>query len=325
MIFDAPNAPFHLLLDPPAAGSWNMAVDEALLEAAAVEGQCTLRFYQWAEPTLSLGYFQAYADRNQHEASRRSAVVRRTSGGGAIMHDFDVTYSLAVPEGHPLAADRLGTYRVVHDALVEVLAELGIEASLFGGGAPGLGCGSENVGREGDGGGCWQEIHRIESVSPTTSSVPFNLANSVPVPGTSSAEGSQPPGHCLSQAVAHRGDERRPIPKQPFLCFQRRATGDVLVKGEKVAGSAQRRSRGAVLQHGSVLFARSAAAPELDGLKELTAKTILVEEFIQAWLKRLSGALAVTWRRGDLSEEHRRRATQLAAEKYEAAAWTNAR
>jgi lipoate-protein ligase A len=79
------------------------------------------------------------------------------------------------------------------------------------------------------------------------------------------------------------------------------------------------------LQHGSVLFARSAAAPELDGLKELTAKTILVEEFIQAWLKRLSGALAVTWRRGDLSEEHRRRATQLAAEKYEAAAWTNAR
>ena len=65
------NSDFHLLLDPPAAGAWNMAVDETLLEAAAAEGQCTLRFYQWAEPTLSLGYFQAYADRNQHEASRR--------------------------------------------------------------------------------------------------------------------------------------------------------------------------------------------------------------------------------------------------------------
>ena len=57
------------------------------------------------------------------------------------MHDFDVTYSLAVPERHPLAADRLRTYRVVHDALVEVLADLGIEASLFACGTPGLGCG----------------------------------------------------------------------------------------------------------------------------------------------------------------------------------------
>ena len=67
--FILPPSPFRLLLDPPAAGAWNMAVDEALLEAAAAEGQCTLRFYRWQEPTLSLGYFQAYADRWQHAAS----------------------------------------------------------------------------------------------------------------------------------------------------------------------------------------------------------------------------------------------------------------
>ena len=96
-----------------------------------------MRFYQWAEPTLSLGYFQPYADRAGHEASRQSAVVRRTSGGGAILHDFDVTYSLAVPDRHPLAADRLRTYRVVHTALIEVLAAMGIEASLFAPGCPG--------------------------------------------------------------------------------------------------------------------------------------------------------------------------------------------
>jgi lipoyl(octanoyl) transferase len=244
-----------------------MAVDETLLELAAAEGQCTLRFYQWAEPTLSLGYFQAYSDRQQHEASRRSAVVRRASGGGAIMHDFDVTYSLAVPERHPLAANRLRTYRVVHDALVGVLADLGIEASLFGDGtnASGTGCGSE----------------------------------------------------AADPATAAR--------QQPFLCFQRRASGDVLVKREKIAGSAQRRRAGAVLQHGSVLLAQSAAAPELVGLKELVAKTIPVEEFIQAWLERLARTLDVTLRRGELSEEHRRRAARLAAEKYELAAWTNAR
>ena len=79
------------------------------------------------------------------------------------------------------------------------------------------------------------------------------------------------------------------------------------------------------MQHGSVLLARTAAAPELDGLKELAAKPILVEEFIQAWLVRLSGRLAIAWRRDELTDEHRRRAAWLAAEKYESAAWTNAR
>jgi len=119
-----------LLLDPPAAGAWNMAVDEALLEAAA-EGQGTLRFYRWSEPTLSLGYFQQYADRRQHEPSRQCAVVRRPSGGGAILHDIELTYSLAVPSRHPLALDRLGFYQAVHTALIAVLAEWGIEATMF--------------------------------------------------------------------------------------------------------------------------------------------------------------------------------------------------
>ena len=109
------------------------------------------------------------------------------------------------------------------------------------------------------------------------------------------------------------------------MCFQRRAPGDVLVKGEKIAGSAQRRCRGAVLQHGSVLLARSPAAPELDGLKELTARPILVEEFIQAWSEKLSLALAVRWQPGSLSAGRCRRAAELAKEKYGSATWTNAR
>jgi lipoate-protein ligase A len=55
-------APCYLIVDPPADGAWNMAVDEALLERAANDGETTLRFYQWREPTLSLGYAQRYAD-----------------------------------------------------------------------------------------------------------------------------------------------------------------------------------------------------------------------------------------------------------------------
>ena len=256
---------FVLLLDPPASGPWNMAVDEALLEAAAADGQCTLRFYRWAEPTLSLGYFQTCADRRRHPASADCSVVRRPSGGGAILHDIELTYSLAVPERHPLAVGRLQTYRVVHQSLVEALRQWGIEAGLF---------------------------------ARSTAALTLTLSQRERGPSTE---------------------------RQPFLCFQRRSPGDVLVGGVKIAGSAQRRCRGAVLQHGSLLLARSHAAPELDGLKELSDRAIVVEELIQAWLERLAGALDFTWRRGSLAEPHRRRAAQLAAEKYGAAAWTNIR
>lgn len=254
-----PQSAFLLLLDLPAAGEWNMAVDEALLEAAANERQCSLRFYRWAEPTLSLGYFQSCEKRDQHVASRNCAMVRRASGGGAILHDHELTYSLAVPEDHPLAADRLGTYRVVHESLIRTLAKWKIAAKLF---------------------------DRIDK--PTAHAKP---------------------------AAEH----------EPFLCFQRRAPGDVIVDGEKIAGSAQRRCRGAVLQHGSVLFEKSFAAPELNGLKELSNTPILAEEFLQAWLEELSGTLAISWRHGELSQEQRCRAERLVAEKYASAAWTNAR
>ncbi|MCE5267831.1 MAG: lipoate--protein ligase family protein [Planctomycetaceae bacterium] len=250
----ARDSTFRLLLDPPASGSWNMAVDEALLEAAT-EGHSTLRFYRWSEPTLSLGYFQTYKDRFAHEASRDCAVVRRSSGGGAILHDIELTYSLAVPEQHPLAATRLKTYRAVHFALIAALKRWQIEAGM------------------------------------------------------------------LTCATAPRPDGGR----EPFLCFQRRSPGDVLVGCHKVAGSAQRRCRGAVLQHGSLLLARSPAAPELDGLKELGGKPFSAEEFTQAWLQELSGVLGVAWRQEQLPAAQRRRAAAIEAEKYAAALWTENR
>src|SRR5437764_2183769 len=116
----------RLLLDPPAPGAWNMAVDEALLETAAGSGVATLRFYQWQEPTLSLGYFQAAADRQQHAASRDCPLVRRASGGGAILHDRELTYSIALPQ--PKAAAAL--YDACHETLIAALRELAVAASL---------------------------------------------------------------------------------------------------------------------------------------------------------------------------------------------------
>jgi lipoate-protein ligase A len=93
------NAAWRLLLDAPATGAWNMAVDEVLLDgAAAGSAPPTLRFYGWAPPCLSLGYFQSFDVVDV--AGCRSLgvdVVRRPTGGRAILHDRELTYSVALP------------------------------------------------------------------------------------------------------------------------------------------------------------------------------------------------------------------------------------
>jgi len=247
-----PSSPCRLLIDPPAPGAWNMAVDEVLLEWAAETGGCCWRFYQWEEPTLSLGYFQAYDQRWQHAASSKCPVVRRSSGGGAILHDGELTYSCVWPQGHRLAAGRLQLYEAVHASLVELLAGYGVHASLCD---PGL---------------------------------------------------SQPD-------------------RPPFLCFQRRSPGDLLVGAVKVAGSAQRRLRGAVLQHGSVLLVRSSAAPELDGLLEVAGLSLDAASFGQVWLERLGSRLGLAWQAESLTNSEYERAAALADTKYGDETWTKNR
>lgn len=86
-------------MDEPASGAWNMAVDEAILDAVAVgRVPVTLRFYRWQPACLSLGYFQpaSIVDR-QACAERGVDVVRRPTGGRAILHADELTYSIALP------------------------------------------------------------------------------------------------------------------------------------------------------------------------------------------------------------------------------------
>ena len=129
---DAAETECRLFSHPPGAGTWNMAVDDHLLQWTSETGRCCWRFYQWEEPTLSLGYFQQYAEREAHAASRECPVVRRASGGGAILHDRELTYSLTVPLAHPLGRRRQWTYEAVHRTLIDVLAVWGIDARLHG-------------------------------------------------------------------------------------------------------------------------------------------------------------------------------------------------
>jgi lipoate-protein ligase A len=271
----------RLLRDTPASGAWNMAVDESLLAAAAEKGLCTLRFYGWEEPTLSLGYFQEYADRGRHPASSRCPCVRRPSGGGAILHDRELTYSFAVPPLSSWAKKHLTLYEAFHAALVEVLAARDFSAAL----CPG-------------------------AKSPFAPRKPHSFAERKAT---------------LVSAALSLGDGNRGDSGQPFLCFERHAPGDVLVGDIKIAGSAQRRFCGAVVQHGSILLDRSAAAPELPGLNDLGGGTSTLDDLANAWLEKLREKLDLEFQPGTLSDGEQRHAIRLAKEKYGADAWNRHR
>jgi lipoyl(octanoyl) transferase len=260
----------RLLIDPPKSGPWNMAVDEALLLDAVENGNATLRFYQWNEPTLSLGYFQPYADRHQHAASQNCSVVRRQSGGGAILHDRELTYSLVLPPGHPLGRNAPQLYDAVHKAFITALAGLGLQDSS----GPTLKC---------------------------------------------------------------RGDQAASSPREePFLCFQRQSAGDVILvspdnfpttrdPSRKILGSAQRRHRGAILQHGSLLLETSASAPELAGLSDLTGPLPTVPELISAVCAELNATRMLRLVAYELSSELQFKTAEIANNKYGSPTWTNRR
>jgi lipoate-protein ligase A len=114
------------------------------------------------------------------------------------------------------------------------------------------------------------------------------------------------------------------LPK-PFLCFADRDPEDVVSGSVKIVGSAQRRRAGAVLQHGSILLARSPVTPELAGASDLVAST--VDPFLwSSWLlKAIPQALAFERREDSFSTEERALAAELATGVYRDPAWTGKR
>ena len=111
-----------------------MAVDEAVLEAVASGEQLpTLRLYRWNPPAVSVGYFQRLEQAVDQQACREAGVdvVRRPTGGRAVFHHRELTYSVALPPGHrAAAAGVLDSYRILSEALREGLRRLGVEAEL---------------------------------------------------------------------------------------------------------------------------------------------------------------------------------------------------
>jgi lipoate-protein ligase A len=109
--------------------AFNMALDEALLEAAARLDAPVLRFYGWTQPAATFGYFQKFSA--VERATLLRPLVRRPTGGGIVPHDSDWTYSFAVPphqEWHSLAA--IESYRRIHEWIQRAFAKMKIPTEL---------------------------------------------------------------------------------------------------------------------------------------------------------------------------------------------------
>jgi lipoate-protein ligase A len=120
------------IFDVPREGSLNMAIDEAILEETAAGGRLlTLRLYAWDPPTLSLGYAQPAADCNLEALDRLGwGLVRRPTGGRAILHTDELTYSVIAAEDNPLVRGGvLESYRRLSLGLLAGLRILGVEAA----------------------------------------------------------------------------------------------------------------------------------------------------------------------------------------------------
>ena len=123
----------RVLVDGGCAGAWNMAVDESLLRGAGTDWGNTVRFYRWRRPTVSLGFGQPWRSGYDPALRLRERVdlVRRPTGGAAVLHVEDLSYSLSAPRhGGPLPTGLRSSYRVVSGALATGLRDLGAPVRL---------------------------------------------------------------------------------------------------------------------------------------------------------------------------------------------------
>lgn len=168
----------------------NMAIDEAILLAHS-EGKVppTLRFYGWQPATLSVGYFQKAEEEVDFDALQAHQIgfVRRPTGGRAVLHDMELTYSVIVSEQYPgMPSSVTEAYRILSEGLLHGFRNLGLNAEMV-------------------------------DLSKTEDGAKYAEAGSA-------------------------------------ACFDSPSWYELVVEGRKVAGSAQTRQKGVVLQHGSILI-----------------------------------------------------------------------
>jgi len=126
---------WRLILDGSGAGSWNMAADEALVSSVdAGRSAPVLRLYRWRPPCLSLGFAQPFEAADAPFCAAHGVdVVRRPTGGRAVLHHLELTYAVLAPLGRlPFTHDLQATYKAICRALMAGLRTLGVPAELSG-------------------------------------------------------------------------------------------------------------------------------------------------------------------------------------------------
>ncbi|HEY1016021.1 MAG TPA: lipoate--protein ligase family protein [Herpetosiphonaceae bacterium] len=259
---------WRLILSPPLDGATNMALDHALARAAGRgDAPPTLRFYRWQPACLSLGYFQRL-ERDADQAACAAegvAIVRRPTGGRAILHDREVTYSLAAPAGTPGLGGRiLDSYRTISAALLAGLRALGLAAE-------------------------W------------------------------AAQAASGADHSAA-------------------CFDTPGDFEIVAGGRKLLGSAQTRTGGAVLQHGTLLLSADAARlhrllrlpPDLSS-DALAARMVALDELLPApsWDDAVAALIAgfeqswgLAFAPGEPTAAEWALAAELREQRYANPAWT---
>ena len=237
----------RLIVEPtPLSGALNMAADEVLLEAAIRGDGPVVRVYQWDRPTLSLGYFQEREAWMDASPWKETAMVRRLTGGGAILHDREWTYSCAIPGKDFRLRHPYDLYNRIHDAIVQFAATLGIPLRARG-----------------------ENLSKVQ---------------------------------------------------EPYLCYLRGDSHDLCLGQAKIVGSAQRRRKGALLQHGSFLWEHSLLAPEIAGVRDLLPKLSIASELADFGRAVVSAVADETITFG-WSDLERQRQQELVEQKYSGLDW----
>ena len=293
----------------------NMAIDEAILLSQKAQPCPTLRFYDWTQPAFSFGYFQDIAAAVDVPACRADGIelVKRMTGGGTVVHGWELTYTLILPRISRAAHARLQTSptgRAAHARL---------QTSPTGVG---------NV-REMPTAQAYQQIGRLQT-SPT------GVGNVREMP---TARAYQQIGESLVTAMTQLG-----IPAQryvdavdadaPNICLTKPAQHDVMLIGKKVAGVSVRRNRNGMLFQGYIslemppmhILASISKCAEVQRLvrEKSTALhaagyAITRDALIQAICETVP--LGIAFLSGELSLAEREQAAVLAKTKYATAAW----
>jgi len=249
-----------------ASGAMQMAIDWILLESVQETGVPVMRIYRWKPFCISLGHNQALSHMDLEKCREKGIdVVRRPTGGRAVFHAEEVTYSVIIPQTNPFAKESVNEfYMLVSEGLARGIRMLDVPAVL-----------------------------------------------------------------------EKRGIDLRHHYKKSSLsasCFSAAARYEVVVDGRKLIGSAQRRIKGGLLQHGSILtgdahldlpfFLRSKSDSEREEMKrQIAEKTVSIgsylgrnvpfEEAGEAIKRGVSEEMSVEFIDSELSEKEHKRAVEL--------------